>query len=81
TMTYCKVVGTYVVFKKTTYNQTEFDNSIAYLISKNFQYIVFTPMFFNNYANGYLFISEFYNQTLFQAGDISICYAPYFDFI
>ena len=79
TMTFATKEYLEVIFKKWVYNQTEFNNLINTLKEEKFQYLLFDDTFTVIYPNATLVINEFYNITLYECGNLKLCYAPYFD--
>ncbi|NVM35973.1 MAG: hypothetical protein HWN81_10275 [Candidatus Lokiarchaeota archaeon] len=66
------------------YNQTELIWQINYLKKNKIKYALISHDFISYYlnlstfVNGYL-IPNFYNNTLYQSGDLTLYYAPFFD--
>jgi len=66
------------------FNQTKCIEQIGYLKNKTIQYAVISQFFISYYLNkseftNNILIPNFYNVTLYQNGDLSVHYAPYFD--
>jgi len=66
------------------YNETKCIEQIGYLKNKTIQYAVISQFFISYYLNKSDFtnnflIPNFYNVTLYQYGDLSVHYAPFFD--
>ncbi|MBN1801152.1 MAG: hypothetical protein JW891_06565, partial [Candidatus Lokiarchaeota archaeon] len=77
-LTYCgSVIGTDKVFKKGGYSQAEFEAQVNFFIVNNYHYLVVSSVFFNNYYNISCFINRFYNQSLYQDGDMEIFFASF----
>ncbi len=73
----------YDIFEE-AFNQTKCIEQIEYLKNETIQYAVISQFFISYYLNKWDFtnntlIPRFYNITLYQNGDLSVYYAPYFD--
>ncbi len=73
----------YDIFDK-DFNNTKCIEQIEYLKNETIQYIVASKFFISYYLNksdftNNILIPSFYNLTIYQSGDLSIHYAPYFD--
>ncbi len=73
----------YDIFE-TELNETQCVQNIEYLKNETIQYVVISQFFISYYLNKLNFtnnilLADFYNITLFQYGDLSVHYAPYFD--
>ena len=79
TMTFCRIYNLSYHLEKTDYNQTEYNATIDFLKQNGIQYLLYTPYFISEYNNGSLFVSNFYNETIYQCGRFNISYAPYFN--
>ncbi|MBN1801160.1 MAG: hypothetical protein JW891_06605, partial [Candidatus Lokiarchaeota archaeon] len=77
-MTYCKINFFYKIFLLGTYSENDYNDKIESLKSHEYQYILITTSMIKRYTIGRDIIENFYNQTIFQKGDIKILEAPYF---
>ncbi len=65
-------------------NETKCIEQIEYLKNETIQYVIISQFFISYFLNKSSFtnnilIPNFYNITIYQSGDLSIHYAPYFD--
>ena len=69
---------------KDEYNQTELIWQIDHLKINRIKYAIISQNYITHYLNistfinGYL-ISNFYNNTIYQSGDLTLYYAPFFE--
>jgi hypothetical protein len=73
----------YEIFER-EYNETQCIQQIEYLKKENITYALISQFFISFYLNksnftNNILLVNFYNVTLYQKGDLSIHYAPYFD--
>ncbi|MFX1396111.1 MAG: hypothetical protein ACFFAS_03600 [Promethearchaeota archaeon] len=77
-LTYCSFYSLDDIFDTSPYNQSSFNERIAYLISAQIQYLLIDQDFFSNYMNASNFIDNFYNDSIYQNGVYTVYRAPFF---